>query len=131
MLKISSKFIFTLFTNIIFGFGISHAALIEKDWKNAGDGLITLDTSTGLDWLDLTVSQGQYSFDSIQSEFSPGGKFKGFRLADRSDIDSLLSSFGLTQHDLSDTAGDRAEVKNYLSLLGIMQSVFSVADAAR
>ena len=35
------------------------AALIEQDLFTSGDGLITLDTSTGLEWLDVTETLGQ------------------------------------------------------------------------
>jgi succinate dehydrogenase / fumarate reductase iron-sulfur subunit len=29
----------------------AHATLVTRDWVNDGDGLITLDTNTGLEWL--------------------------------------------------------------------------------
>jgi hypothetical protein len=32
----------------------AHAELVATDWKNTGDGLATLDTATGIEWLDLT-----------------------------------------------------------------------------
>lgn len=38
-----------------------NAAFIATDWKTQGDGLATLDTETGLEWLDFT----QTSFKSI------------------------------------------------------------------
>jgi hypothetical protein len=36
----------------------SHATLLSQDLFSLGDGLITLDTSTGLEWLDLTATPG-------------------------------------------------------------------------
>ena len=33
---------------------VSQAAIVSADWKTAGDNLITRDTTSGLDWLDLT-----------------------------------------------------------------------------
>ncbi len=36
----------------------ANAGLISIDWKTAGDNLITYDTNTGLNWLDLTETVG-------------------------------------------------------------------------
>ena len=37
---------------------VAHATLIVLDFYEAGDRLITLDTITGLEWLDVTETQG-------------------------------------------------------------------------
>lgn len=42
----------------------TYAALIEQDWQNPGDGLLTRDTQTGLEWLDLTQTAG-FSINEI------------------------------------------------------------------
>ncbi|WP_447474303.1 hypothetical protein [Vibrio harveyi] len=34
------------------------AAFVHTDWKQAGDGLATLDTVTGIEWLKLTETAG-------------------------------------------------------------------------
>jgi hypothetical protein len=36
----------------------TQAALVETDWTNTGDALATLDTDTGIEWLDLTQTLG-------------------------------------------------------------------------
>ena len=33
-----------------------HAAVLERDWLTPGDGLLTYDTVTGREWLDLPVT---------------------------------------------------------------------------
>ena len=38
-----------------FSFNVS-AALVNVDWQTSGDNLVTRDTVSGLDWLDLTVT---------------------------------------------------------------------------
>jgi hypothetical protein len=47
-------------------FGAS-AELIHSDWKTAGDGLTTIDTSTGLEFLKLTETEG-ISVNQVKSE---------------------------------------------------------------
>ncbi len=37
----------------------AYAALVEQDLFTAGDGLLTLDTDTNLEWLDVTETLGQ------------------------------------------------------------------------
>lgn len=36
----------------------SHAALQSVNWKVAGDNKATLDTNTGIEWLDITETDG-------------------------------------------------------------------------
>jgi hypothetical protein len=38
---------------------VANAALQSIHWKNDGDNLVTLDTVTGIEWLDLTVPHGK------------------------------------------------------------------------
>jgi len=56
-------------------------SLNDSSLPASADGFnITLDTSTGLEWLDVAVSADS-TFQTIQSQFGPGGKFPGFRYA--------------------------------------------------
>ena len=36
----------------------ANATIISTDWRITGDNLITQDTDSGLEWLDLTVTDG-------------------------------------------------------------------------
>ncbi len=56
------------------------AAILESDWLIVGDGLITLDTESGLEWLDLTQSIDR-SFNDVSTQFGSGMDFEGFRYA--------------------------------------------------
>ena len=54
-------------------------AIISDDWKTPGDNLITRDTDTGFEWLDLTATVNM-SYNDVSAQFSTGGfllKFKG------------------------------------------------------
>ena len=54
----------------------ARAELISED-SLYGTNTITLDTATGLRWLDVTLSTG-ISYDEILVELEPGGTFEGF-----------------------------------------------------
>lgn len=45
----------------------SWATLIEVDLISAGDGLVSRDTLTGLDWLDLTATT-DLSYDQVEAD---------------------------------------------------------------
>ncbi len=73
----------------------AHAtALLEADWQTIGDGQLTKDTATGLEWLDLTASINQ-SFLQVSSEFGAAGAFAGFRYATGSEVFALSSDAGI------------------------------------
>lgn len=113
-----------IFISGLSGTQSAQAALIERDWQVSGDGLITYDTGTGLEWLDLTETVG-YSWNDMAQELSTGMLFAGFRHATRSEVDSLIDAAGLVWHGLSATANDQGLIANYHSLLGITQTDFN------
>ncbi|HEY9068480.1 MAG TPA: PEP-CTERM sorting domain-containing protein [Burkholderiaceae bacterium] len=67
--------------------GAAQAQLIDH-------GLTTLDTQTGLEWLDLSASTG-LSFAQVSAGFGVGGAFEGYRYATSSEVSHLLGDFGL------------------------------------
>lgn len=69
----------------------AQAELVELDYLNEGDGLITVDTVSGLDWLDLKFTSGMsiYQARSVIPE--------GFRVANYDEVYSLYdNNFDLT-----------------------------------
>jgi hypothetical protein len=54
----------------------SMAAFVSHDLHSSGDGLVTLDTATNLEWLDVTASL-QRSYNDVVSQLGPGGNFQG------------------------------------------------------
>jgi len=70
-----------------------NAALVAADRFVSGDGLITQDTETGLEWLDLTETVGM-SYNSVTSELGDGGLFEGWRYATAVETFSLFDSAG-------------------------------------
>lgn len=88
MLKASMISAMVLMTGLI-----SHhvnAALIATDWKSGGDTLATLDTRTGLEWLDLLSTVNQ-SYQTVLSRVT-NGDLKGWRFPTEQEMDSFFKT---------------------------------------
>ena len=70
------------------------AAPVSVDWKTPGDGFITYDANTNLEWLDLSQTAGRPFFGNETYLFESGGIYEGFRYASRTEISGLWDSFG-------------------------------------
>jgi hypothetical protein len=73
---------------------LGHAALISADFQHPGDGLITRDSQSGLDWLDVTQTYSRLASDAPFLT-GTGGSFAGFRLANAAEFDLLYLHAGL------------------------------------
>lgn len=104
----------------------SHAAayFVATDWKNAGDGLATLDTSTGLEWLDLTQTKGK-TIAQVQSQLPT--LYAGWRLPTHDEVSTLLANmlgehFQLvnknTREEIRGLTGPRLAITEFYTLLG-------------
>jgi hypothetical protein len=67
----------------------AHAELVATDWKNTGDGLATLDTDTGIEWLDLTQTDGM-SINQAEGLTVVGSTFDGWRLPTRAEVTQMM-----------------------------------------
>jgi len=77
------------------GFSTSvNASIVSTDWQTAGDNLITHDTVSGLDWLDLTETNN-LSYNAVVSELGSGGDYEGFRVATSAEVVALWANFGI------------------------------------
>lgn len=99
--------------------GSSHGALISRDLVAlSGDGLITYDQATQLEWLDLTETRN-LSFDSVVAQL--GGQFSGFQVASSAMVGQLFLDGGwsgnFNQNYFFDPA-KFAQATNIVSLLG-------------
>ncbi|MBT5231789.1 MAG: PEP-CTERM sorting domain-containing protein [Methylococcales bacterium] len=70
---------------------LSHADIISIDDSVFGDDSITLDTVRALEFLDVTITQGQ-SIDNVQSQLD-GGRFDGFKIATFLQVSTLFNDF--------------------------------------
>jgi uncharacterized protein (TIGR03382 family) len=72
----------------------AQAYFIETDWNNTGDTLATLDTETGIEWLDLTQTIGM----SInQAENLTNSTFAGWRLPTRIEVTQMMANMFVSQ----------------------------------
>jgi hypothetical protein len=69
-----------------------------------GSDSITQDTSTGLEWLDVTASRN-LSFNDVVAQLGAGGAFEGFRHATSSDLGTFFANLGLTPGGLVADSG--------------------------
>jgi hypothetical protein len=86
------------------------AAVIERDWKTPGDGLLTYDTANKREWLDLSqtilddrfpgsgadfleIREARYQY--VVGQAVPGGLFDGFTVAKSVDAITLAQSAGI------------------------------------
>lgn len=83
------------------------AAVVNANWKTAGDNLLTHDEVTGLKWLDLTETTN-ISRDYVLTQLGTGGDFEGFHYATSAEVVILWSNFGI---DLS--AGSASYVSGH------------------
>ena len=85
-----------LFSSIIFFQSLDvDAALVEVDLFSSGDTLITQDTDSGLEWLDLTETVGISYNDIIAGEGGYTGL--GFQHATGDQISALIITANLTE----------------------------------
>jgi len=118
----SSAFLFMVF--LLLGTMHANAALIPLDWEqhSTGNQYLTLDTSTGLGWLDVSLSTGMTRAE-VETELQTGGLFDGFSYATFGQLQTLFNSAGVstTRNYYSDygTIDDHLELlaAGYLSEL--------------
>lgn len=99
-------------------------SITEHDWLSAGDKLLTRDTNSGLEWLDLSVTVDK-TYNQISGEFGPGGQFEGFRYAHPSDLATFFTNAGIP--DLSPPSSFFTTA-NYVPVSELMNFVGITAD---
>lgn len=90
-----------------------NAALVDN-------GSFTTDTSTNLDWLDLTETTG-YSYNQMLTNFSDiNSQFYGFTYATREDLTTLWVNAGYTGNfnNFTSDLNDRAVITELFNLFG-------------
>ena len=89
ILTITSVFVITL------ACGVSNVgAILFSSDSTFGTDTITLDTDTGLQWLDVPLSTA-FTYGEILDELQPGGIFDGYRLATEDEVLTLWGNSGI------------------------------------
>src|ERR1035441_6731449 len=68
--------------------------LIQASDPRFGLNSLTIDTGTGLGWLNLAASAG-LSYQQVLADTQPGGSFSGFRVATAPEVLNLYTSAGI------------------------------------
>ena len=95
--------------------GLANAGLIQSDYLSVGDNLSVTDTSTNLQWLDLSVSTS-WTFSNWSSLVEQNN---GWRLATNSDVEDLFSAAFPTYSSVHGSAGyvdtsDTTLIQNFI-----------------
>lgn len=69
--------------------GTASAAYVHQDYATSGDGLTTLDQSTGIEWLKLSATKGM-SLNQVAAEMGAGGRFDGWRFPTGEEVESMI-----------------------------------------
>ena len=107
----------------------AQAGLLEIDLNAPGDALVTRDTDTGLDWLDLTESTN-LSFDQVEADVG-GFISDGWRHATGAEVCALLAA---VDAEPSPCPGNLVilpccSLVNLIDLLGITFVSFNLSSA--
>jgi hypothetical protein len=98
-------------------FGL-RAELIKEFELHFGPNALTVDTATGLGWLNLSFSAG-LSYDAARAATQTGGAFSGFRMAQAAEVLTLYQSAGFFGPGWFPEGGAFDEaIKSLISLLG-------------
>jgi hypothetical protein len=119
------------FTVVIFLFTTQvFASLLELDYvAGSGDKRLTFDSSSNLEWLDLTLTKGQ---SVVQVEAGFGGyRANGFRYATGVEVLDLFASAGVPQGDYSDGPRGKCRVPMPSCASSYTRHPISHADARR
>ena len=69
----------------------ANAALLERDLFTAGDGLLTYDSDTGFEWLDITATVGLSYSEALASQYVTS---MSFRFANQEELAQLYDDAG-------------------------------------
>jgi hypothetical protein len=98
------------------------ADLLPQDNARFGVTSLTLDTRTGLAWLDLPLTAG-LSYQQVITSTQPGGAFDGFRYATSQEVLDLYASAGIpSPGDYPESSPVTQSILSLISLVGATSS---------
>lgn len=109
----------------------THAALMPANDPFFGDGSLTIDTSSNLAWLDLSVTAG-ISFNEVFSELGIDGIYSEYRFASPDEVFSLFVEAQIPDiNSPGDVAhiGTVANAAPALALIGLMGPSYQTGSA--
>ncbi len=108
--------------------GTLNAALVGLDLRAEGDGLVTLDTVTNLEWLDLSATSNLY-YPYVKLYDQGGWQAAGWKIATKNEVqDFLYGNTGLQEGVWGSGVHQSSLLKNLMELIGIMHVSNPVGD---
>jgi hypothetical protein len=95
----------------------ANAVLVSTGHTSWGVDSITLDTQTGMRWLDINHSL-HFSYNEMLAEVLDGGVFEGFRYATQGEVEALAINSGV----LDINSSSAANINPALDLMGFFGS---------
>ncbi len=108
----------------------SQAALLSLDFRTDSDGLITQDSLSGLDWLDLTVTQGM-SWAFVESLITDDPAFQGFRFAQREEVEGFVVNAGGVLPSIHPLSENYLPISSLMEFVGVTQTISSTYAISR
>jgi len=99
------------------------AALVPADLNTPGDGLITRDTVTGLEWLDVTETAGLSYNNALTSSLID----LGFRYADNNEVTQLFNQ-AFDGYIMTDPTGGNSDTRDAGSYVDQAEDVTSYQE---
>jgi len=101
----------------------ANAELISTDFENEGDNLVTLDTDTGLEWLDLSLTRNQ-TMRNVDSILAGPVNQGVWRLPTEEEVNNLIRSIVFPDTTAENYAGsistdDLSRIAGVMNMLGI------------
>ena len=98
---------------VLFGASPSQAVPLVDQGSN------TYDPNTGLQWLDVTLTQG-LSYNNVTANYlSTGGLYQGYRYATGVEVSTLFTDAGISNPYNGVPNGEASAVQALISLLGV------------
>ena len=138
MLRGKTRLLHVLVTTALFILftGTVNAALTSDDAPLFGAGSVTVDSSTNLAWLDLTLTEGK-SFNEVFSQLGVGRMYSGYRFATPEEVYALFEealipniNYGDPQYSMSVMSrSSPANAAPALALIQLMGPTYQSMDA--
>ncbi len=107
---------------------LAHAVLVERDWLTAGDALLTYDTETGLEWLDVPATSSM-SYNDVAAAISSGGSYQNFTFASKQQVTRFFMSAGLQSFfDSTEAPEEIIKIENFLNYWGVCWFIGTGSD---
>ncbi len=94
------------------------STLVEADDPRFGPRTLTIDTTSGLAWLDVSLTTG-LSYSQVIADTGPGGRFQGFRYATVPEVVALYAAAGIQESGFCPESSPSLQpVLSLISMLG-------------